>query len=75
MDVNTAGLRSWKSPVAEQGNDAHRAKTDRIRLTSLVFIGVGAPLRLVNISGEKSTAKPLGVPLKIVIVAVSEVGV
>jgi hypothetical protein len=32
------------------------------------------PLRFVNISGEKSTAKPLGVPLMTIIVDVSEVG-
>jgi hypothetical protein len=75
VDVNTAGLRSWNPPVAVQGKDAHRAKANRIRLTSLVFMGVTVPLRLVNIRSEKSTAKPLGVPLSIVIVAMSDVGV
>ena len=74
-DENTAGLRSWNNPVAVQGNDEHTAKANRVRLTSLVFIGVTEPLRFVNVSGEKSTAKPLGVPLKIEIVAISDVGV
>jgi hypothetical protein len=75
FDVNTAGLRSWKPPVAVQGKDAHIANPNGVRKTSLVFIGVTLPLRFVNISGEKTTAKPLGVPLSTVIVLVSDVGV
>ena len=74
VDENTAGLRSWNNPVAVQGKDPHIAKAKRIRLTSRVFIGVTVPLRLVNVSAGKSTAKPLGVPLKIVIVDISDVG-
>jgi hypothetical protein len=75
VDENTGGLRSSKPPGAVQGNDAHIAKADRVRLTSRVLIGVTVPLRLVKSIGEKSTAKPLGVPLSIVIVVVSDVGV
>ncbi len=73
--VNTAGVRSWKSPEVVHGNDVHRAKAVRAREISLVSIGVTLPLRLVNVNGEKSTANPLGVPLMIEIVAVSDVGV
>jgi hypothetical protein len=74
VDLNTAGLRSSKPPAAVQGNDGHIAKANRVRLMSLVLMGPTTPLRFVNVSGEKSTANPLGVPLEIVIVAVSDVG-
>lgn len=74
-DENTAGLRSSNNPLAVQGNDAHAANENRIRVTSLVLIGLTCPLRLVNVRAEKSTAKPLGVPLRIVIVDISDVGV
>ena len=72
--LNTAGLPSWNIPEDVQGKDAHFAKANGVRFTSLVSIGVVEPLRFVNVRGEKTTAKPLGVPVSIVIVAVSDVG-
>jgi hypothetical protein len=74
VDVNTAGLRSWKSPVAVQGKDAHLAKPKPVRSMSLVSIGTVAPLRLVKVSSENTTAKPLGVPVSIIIVDASDSG-
>ena len=56
VDVNTAGLRSWKPPLAVQGKDAHFAKANPVRSTSLVSIGVMLPLRLVKVRSENSTA-------------------
>jgi hypothetical protein len=74
VEVKTAGLLSSTPPLAVHGNDEHVAKANGVRSTSFVSIGVVMPLRLVNNSSEKTTAKPLGVPFSIVIVSIGDVG-
>jgi len=74
VPVKTAGLRSSQRPDVVHGNDEHTANTLRVRVMSLVLIGVTVPERFVNNTGAKSTAVPLGVPLRSVIVVVNEVG-